>query len=185
MSGTLSTWLETALLDLTFAGGTFVPPNALYVALFLTIPGIDGSGGVEPTTGGYARQTVTFSPSSGSPPLTSNQDAIQWATASAPWGTLTGGGVFDDPVFGNFYGAAPLVSALDGVTPAPITIGAGMIMRLPAMGLVLGFSVPPSTRVPFTPPTTLRSRVSMRPIVGEVIDGSGVGRMGLVMEPGP
>lgn len=182
MSGAFSTYLETALLDHIFGFAAYTPPGGFYCALFLTPPTADG-GGVEVATGGYARQPVTFSAPSGSPPLVSNPDAVQWGTASADWGVITSGGLFDAPTFGNLLGFAYLVSAVDGVSLAPFQVSAGMIFRLPALGLVFGFTPPASTPVPFTP--TAASRLAMRPIVGEVIDGAGIGRMGLVMEPGP
>lgn len=185
MSGSLSTYLETALLNHVFAGINYPPPSQFFVGLFNTTPTADG-GGVEVATGGYARQPVTFSAPVGSPPLVNNPQAVQWGAASADWGVVTSGGLFDNIMGGNFLGFAHLVSAVDGVTLAPIAVLAGMIFRLPPLGLVVGFTPPPSTPVPFTP-TGMRSRLTMRPIVGEVIDGAGVGRMGLVMasEPSP
>lgn len=182
MSGSLSTWLETQLLNLTFAGGTFAPPSGIFAALFTVMPTPDG-GGTEVAGGGYTRLPVNFSQAAGSPPTMSNTDALQWATASAPWGTLLGGGLYDAPTFGNFLGAARLVSAVDGITPAQIAVNAGMIFRLPAMGVVVGFVIPPATPVPFAGPP--RRSLVMQPIPGEVIDAAGVGRMGLVMAPGP
>jgi hypothetical protein len=182
MSGSLSTYLETALLNHTFGGPDYVPPSAFYTALFTVAPTMDG-GGTEVAGGNYVRQPVTFSAPSGSPPLVNNPNQVQWAAASADWGTLTSGAVFDAATGGNMLGFAYLVSALDGVTLAPIAVLAGMIFRLPPLGLVLGFTSA-SGPVVFTPPTRA-SRLSMRPIAGEVLDGAGVGRMGLVMAPTP
>lgn len=182
MSGSLSTYLETALLNHVFGGLPYVPPPSLYVGLFNAPPTADG-GGAEVATGGYARQPVTFSAPVGSPPLVNNPEAVQWGAASADWGVVTSGGLFDNIFGGNFLGFAYLVSAVDGVTLAPIEVKAGFVFRLPPLGLVVGFTPPPSTPVPFTTPS-MASRLVMRPIVGEVLDGAGVGRMGLVMAPG-
>lgn len=183
MSGSLSTWLETALLNLAFAGGTFVPPSTLWVALFSVVPTPDAPTN-EITGGSYGRQPVMFNTASGSPPTMANTEALQWPTATTDWGVVAAGGVFDNPALGNFLGSAALVSAVDGVTPAPLVVNAGMIFRLPAAGLVLGFVATPPTQVPFVPGPDVRNierRMSMRPVVGEVIDGAGVGRMGLRM----
>lgn len=180
MSGALTTYLQTALLNHIFGGLVYPPPSGLYAALYTTAPTIDGAG-AEVAGGNYARQPVTFSAPEGSPPLVKNPNAVQWPAASADWGVLTAGGLFDAPIFGNLLGYAYLVSAVDGVTLAPIEVKAGMIFRLPALGLVFGFTAP-SGPVPFTTPSG--SRLVMRPIAGAVVDGGGVGRMGLVMEPG-
>lgn len=181
MSGALSTYLETALLNHVFGGPTYPPPFGFYCGLYTTAPTADG-GGVEVATGSYARQAVTFSAPSGSPPLVRNPDAVQWGAASADWGLIRAGGLFDQPIAGNMLGFAFLVSAVDGVTLAPIQLNAGMIFRLPALGLVFGFTAPDSSPVPFVGPPT--SRLAMRPIAGAVVDGAGIGRTGLVMEPG-
>jgi len=181
MSGTFSTYLESALLGHVFAGVNYVAPAAVFAALFTATPTPDG-GGTEVAGGSYMRMAVAFSAPSGSPPTTSNPNAIQWAMATADWGVCTAAGLYDAPTLGNFLGAAPLVSAVDGVTPGPINIPAGSIFRLPPQGMVLGFVIPPQTPVPFTAEALVRARrPMMRPVVGEVLDGSGVGRMGLVM----
>lgn len=182
MSGSLSTYLETALLNHVFSGVPYTPPSGFFCALFLTPPTPDG-GGVEVSGGNYARQPVTFSAPSGSPPLVNNPDAVQWAAAATDWGVVTSGALFDNIIGGNFLGFAHLVSAVDGVSLAPISVLAGFIFRLPPLGLVVGFTPPSSTPVPFTP--NLTSRLTMRPIAGAVVDGAGIGRMGLVMAPGP
>lgn len=190
MSGSLSTYLETALLNHAFGGPAYVPPSALYAALFTTIPTPDGGGTEVPPGGGYSRLPVLFSAATGSPPTMSNPAALQWPTASVPWGTLTAGGVFDNPTAGNMLGSAQLVSAVDGITPAPLAVNAGMIFRLPALGLVIGFIMPPFAPVPFAGPMPFvgpatSRRVAMRPMRGEVIDGAGVARQGVVMAPRP
>jgi hypothetical protein len=184
VSGSLSTYLETALLNHVFGGPTYLPPSALFVALFTTIPTPDGGGTEVPPGGGYSRLPVIFSAASGSPPTMNNPAAIQWPVASVSWGTLTAGGVFDGPTAGNMLGSARLVSAVDGITPATLTVEPGMIFRLPPLGLVIGFIMPPMAPVPFVGPPTARRPV-MRPMRGEVIDGSGVARLGVVMAPRP
>lgn len=181
MSGALTTYLQTALLNHIFGGIAYPPPAAFFVSLFTTAPTIDG-GGVEVVGGNYFRQPVTFSAPLGSPPVVNNPNAVQWGAASADWGMIRAGGVYDAPTMGNLLGFAFLVSAVDGVTLAPMQVNAGMIFRLPAMGLVFGFTIPDSSPVPFEP--TAASGLIMRPIAGAVVDGAGVGRMGLVMEPG-
>lgn len=188
MSGSMSTYLETALLNHVFGGPDYIPPTAIFAALSTTMPTPDGGFTEIPVSGGtgYFRQGVGFSAPAGSPPSMSNPNAVQWPTAQIDWGVVMAGGLFDSPTGGNFLGFAPLVSAVDGVTPATINILAGMIMRLPPAGLVVGFILPPPSPVPFTPPAAgMIGRLSMRPIVGQVIDGAGVPRRGVVMAPRP
>jgi hypothetical protein len=178
VSGSLSTYLETALLNHAFGGPDYVPPTAIYAALFLAAPTADG-GGNEVTGGGYVRMPVSFGAPAGSPPTLNNPNAVQWPAASTDWGAVVAGGVYDAASAGNFLGFGVLVSAVDGVTAVPLTVTAGMIFQIPATGLVLGFTVPASSALPFTPPTT--RRLSMRPMRGQVIDGAGVARQGIVM----
>lgn len=183
MSGSLSTYLETALLNHVFGGPDYVPPAQFYLAL-LTQSSTADTPGPEVTGTGYARSPITFNPPAGSPPLISNPNAIQYATAATAWGVVTAGAIYDAGSGGNYLGFGQLVSALDGITPAPLNVQPGSIVRIPAMGVVLGFAVPPVSAVLWTHPGAAR-RLSMRPVIGQVIDGAGVARTGVVMEPRP
>jgi hypothetical protein len=84
-------FLETEILDHVFAGAAYQAPSTLYVALYTAAPGETG-GGTEVSGGAYARKTVTFSTSGNT---TSNSADVEFATATASWGTVTHIGVFD------------------------------------------------------------------------------------------
>ncbi|GAG12479.1 unnamed protein product [marine sediment metagenome] len=64
------------------------------LALFITNPGRDGTGGTEVSAGGYGRQTIEFgTPSVGS---SFNSNEVVFSDATGDWGTVTGFGVYDD-----------------------------------------------------------------------------------------
>lgn len=90
-------YLEEKLLDHAFRAVSYTPPVALYVGLFTATPG-EASAGTEVSGGSYARQAVTFS-RSGS--VLSNTALITFPAATADWGTLVSGGVFDAATGGN------------------------------------------------------------------------------------
>lgn len=51
---------EDIILNLLISGKSFSAPQKVYLALFTGDPGDDGSGGVEASYGGYARQELEF-----------------------------------------------------------------------------------------------------------------------------
>ena len=64
------------------------------LALYITNPGRDGTGGTEVTGGGYGRQAIVFgTPSVGS---SFNTNEIVFSDATADWGTVVGFGIYDD-----------------------------------------------------------------------------------------
>ena len=81
-------------------------PTAVYVGLFTTMPGRDGSGGVECTTGthpGYARQVVKFDPPATGKIVNTAKATMIGSTASA-WINLRGFGIWDAASGGNLLG---------------------------------------------------------------------------------
>jgi hypothetical protein len=104
-----SNFLETEILDHVFAGAAYTAPTTLYLALFTAAPGETG-GGTEVTTSGtaYARQSVAFTTTGNT---TSNSASVEYATATASFGTVTHVGVFDAATSGNLMAYAALTSA--------------------------------------------------------------------------
>jgi hypothetical protein len=104
-----SNYLETEILDHVFAGAAYTAPTTLYLALFTAAPGETG-GGTEVTTSGtaYARQSVAFTTTGNT---TSNSASVEYATATASFGTVTHVGVFDAATSGNLMAYAALTSA--------------------------------------------------------------------------
>jgi hypothetical protein len=102
-------FLETEILDHVFAGASYTAPTTKYLALFTAAPGETG-GGTEVTTSGtaYARQSVAFTTTGNT---TSNSASVEYATATASFGTVTHVGVFDAATSGNLMAYAALTSA--------------------------------------------------------------------------
>ena len=86
-----SDYLETAVLGHVFGGSAYTAPGTLYVALYTAAPS-DSGGGTEVSGGAYARQSSGFTVSGAT---ASNTAAIEYATATADYGTVVAMGVFD------------------------------------------------------------------------------------------
>ena len=117
-----SNFLETEILDHVFGGNAYVAPATKYLALFTAAPG-EAGGGTEVTTVGtsYARQSVAFTVTGDT---ASNTAAVEYATATASYGTVTHVGIFDAASAGNLMAYAALTT--------PKTIASGDVFRVPA-----------------------------------------------------
>jgi len=115
-----SNYLETKVLDHVFGGTAYTAPSTLYVALFTSDPS-DGDSGTEVSGGGYTRQTVTFTTTGAT---TSNDSAVEYATATANYGTVSHIGIYDASSAGNLLAHASLTSSK--------TIETGDVFRIPA-----------------------------------------------------
>lgn len=104
-----SDYLEDKVLEHVFGGNAFTAPSTLYVALFTVAPS-DTGGGTEVSGGGYARQTATFNVSGTNPTEASNVAAIEYATATANYGTVLAVGVFDASSGGNLLAYSTLTT---------------------------------------------------------------------------
>ena len=70
------------------------PLRTYTLALYITNPGRDGTGGTEVTGAGYGRQTIVLgTPSVGS---SFNTNEMIFSDATADWGTVVGFGIYDD-----------------------------------------------------------------------------------------
>ena len=113
-------FLETEILDHVFAGAAYTAPSAHYIALYTAAPGETG-GGTELSGSAYARRPVVFATSGAT---TSNNAAVEWATATGSWGTITHVGVFDAATSGNLMAYAAL--------SASKAIATGDVFRVPS-----------------------------------------------------
>lgn len=177
MSGTFSTYLETALINHVFVGQAYPMPLAIFVAVFSQAPGADGSGGVEITDPGYGRFGVGFATAIGTPPASYNTGAVQWAPATQNWDVVACG-LYDTPggAASNYLGGGQLVDPVTGAW-APKSLTPGDVFRIPIGGIAVGF-LSPSQPQP-TPPFVRQARRAGRPlgmhltprvaVVGEVI----------------
>jgi len=87
--------------------------------LFTAAPG-EAGGGTELSGNAYGRRPVDFSTSGAT---TSNDAAIEFATATGSWGTVTHVGVFDAATSGNLMAYATLSSSK--------AIATGDVFRVP------------------------------------------------------
>jgi hypothetical protein len=109
--------LEQAILTTFLQEGTW-SGGPIEVALYTTLPGEDGSGGVEVSGTGYTRQGITFDQGefANNGYVVSSSGGVIWSAAGSNWGTVVGIGLFDSSAVMLLY-IAPL--------PAPITINTG------------------------------------------------------------
>lgn len=116
----MSDFLENKLVDQLFRGQSAPTTTTLHIGLLTAAPN-DAGGGTEVSGNGYARVAVTSSlanwagtqsagstaASSGTGGVTSNNNAITFASATGSWGTVTHFGIYDASTGGNllFWGA--------------------------------------------------------------------------------
>lgn len=123
-------YFEQKNLERAFGNVAWTPPSNWYVALFTVAPGETG-GGTEVSGGSYARATVPNDQTNGwnaySSGAVSNKNAINFPTATASWGTVVAGGLFDASSGGNLCvkGALTTPKVID--TDDTATFGAGQL----------------------------------------------------------
>jgi hypothetical protein len=98
-------YLENKIIDHMLRNQAYTPPSTVYVALFTTATGDDGSG-TEVSGGSYARQAVTLGAASGG--ASSNTADITFPQATADWGTITHVALMDAETGGNMLMHSPL-----------------------------------------------------------------------------
>lgn len=104
----LSDTFETRVATWIFTGTAVTRPTAWHVGLFTTNPA-DNASGTEVTGGSYARVSATFTVSGDT---ASNSAAVEFAEATASWGTVTHVAVYDAATSGNLIAYAALGSSL-------------------------------------------------------------------------
>jgi hypothetical protein len=120
----ISNYLENELLDHVFKTGNWTAPTNLFVALYTTAP-TDSGGGTEVTGGSYIR-VINNSWNVASGGVVDNTSAIDFADATADWGTVLAAGIFDASAGGNllWWGTCTNITINTGST---ITFPAGTI----------------------------------------------------------
>lgn len=115
-------FLETTLLDEVFGGVNYVPVATLYVGLSTEATLAENITGTavpgEPTTGSYARASVTndnttgwFAAVAGNPSEKKNRQTITFPTATASWGTVQTFFIADALTGGNVLAQGVLTTA--------------------------------------------------------------------------
>ncbi len=118
------------VLDYFWGGDTAdlpAPPGTWYVALFVTMPDPDGTGGVEASFTSYARVAVTNDLTNwpaAAASLKHNGSLLDYGTAGSGPSTVEGFGFYDDPTAGALWAAIDL-------TGAPVTINNGAAVTFP------------------------------------------------------
>lgn len=117
-------YLENKVLLHVFGGSAYTAPSTLHVGLFTAAPS-DTGGGTECSGGSYARKSMPNMTVSGtSPTQATNGAAVEFATATGAWGTVTHCGVFDAASSGNLLGWAALTASK--------TVSSGDVFRFDA-----------------------------------------------------
>ena len=110
MAGSLSDYLEDKLLDHVLKNTSYDQPTNLYVALWIGDPTDIGTGGAEVSGGSYARvQCNTWDGAASR--ATANTGAIEFAEATADWGTVTHFAIWDDISAGNMIAHGSLTAS--------------------------------------------------------------------------
>jgi hypothetical protein len=129
MANNLSDLAETRILDwINVVGTPTRPTGPLMLALYTVAPNIEtGAGGTEVTGGSYARTSFTMTAAaSGS---AENDDDITFPTATADWGTIVAGAIFDS--------AGSPVMLWSGNFASSKAIETGDVFKVPAGSLTV------------------------------------------------
>ena len=108
----MSNYLENALLNAVLRNTSYTSPSTVFISLYTSNPGDDNSG-TEVSGGSYSRVAGTFgSPSNG---VSTNSAAVEFAQATASWGTISHVGMHDAVTSGNllFYASLTTSKAIE------------------------------------------------------------------------
>ena len=114
-----SNYTNQAILNSLFGKtsnfGALGSAPTIYVALFTTKPGEDGTGETEVSGGSYARVTTAATDwndaTNADPSEVTNANEISFGTATAGWGTVTAVGFYDASTGGTMLLAADLTTS--------------------------------------------------------------------------
>lgn len=121
-------YLQKKFLDHILGKASYTMPSAVYVALFTSSPGEDGSQSNEVTGTGYARQELTSAMDATvlSTGIATNNVDVEFGTPVTDWGTISYIGIVDAISGGNvlYYEALPTSVEVDaGDTPPSFATG--------------------------------------------------------------
>lgn len=132
MAGGKGNYLKQKVLDHVLGGADYARAATVYIALFISSPSSSG-GGTEVSGGGYARQAVTNDatnwPGATTGGVKNNGTIIDFGTATANWGTVTAGAIYDASTGGNLLYFGPLTVSK--------TINTDDGFKIPANGITL------------------------------------------------
>lgn len=119
----LSDYAENLLMTWLMTANAATRPTTWYVALFTAAPS-DSGGGTELSTGGYARQSASWTISTNQ---ASNTSAINFVS-SGDWANITHVGIFDASTAGNLLWHGALTTARDPASGDTIQFAAGALV---------------------------------------------------------
>lgn len=104
MADAKTDYLENAVLNAVLRNIAYSSPTTVYVGLHTLQTNPEAGTVTEVVGGNYSRQAVTFAAPSGG--TCANSADVVYAIATAPWGTVVGGGIYDAASAGNllYYG---------------------------------------------------------------------------------
>lgn len=94
-----SNYAEGKIVEHMLRNVAWTSPTTVYLALFTAVTDAEAGTGTEVSTGGYARQAITFGAHSNG--AVSNSSPVAFTASGANYGTVTHSGIFDDPTAGN------------------------------------------------------------------------------------
>jgi hypothetical protein len=137
MSGSASLGLEQAILGHTLAYAQMPFPVQVFVALCLAaIPPSETVGGQEISGGGYVRVAASFARLDTPTNMAANFTSVEFAAATADWGTLGYFELWDAQSGGNRLYWGPLIDPFSGAV-ATQTVLAAEIVRFSAGTLMV------------------------------------------------
>jgi hypothetical protein len=130
MANNLTNAAELEILDHINLVGSWTPTTPLKLALFTSDPTETGAAGTEVTGGSYARTNVTFGAASAG--SAANNADVTFPTATASWGTVTHGIIYDN--------AGTPLAIWYGPLATSKTIDSGDTFRVPAGSLTVALN---------------------------------------------
>jgi hypothetical protein len=120
----LSDYAEKLVLDWLMTTGSATRPTDWYVALYTAAPS-DSGGGTEVSTGGYARQAVTFAAASSPGGTTDNSTTVSFTASGDNYGSVSHIGLFDAVSGGNLicHGSMTSPNNVDDAETLEFSIG--------------------------------------------------------------
>lgn len=125
-SATISDDLYVQQMNYLLHNTAWTPPPQLYLALFTSVPRLDGTGGAEVSNSGSGYERIPIAAGAWNGPTGvnleySNTNDIQFGTPTANWGTINGGALYDSQI----GGTNKLLYVCHLTTPKVVSLGDG------------------------------------------------------------
>jgi len=94
-----SNYAEGKIVEHLLRNVAYTSPTTVYLALFTAVSDAEAGTGTEVSTGGYARQAITFGAHTNG--AVSNSSPVSFTASGANYGTVTHSAIFDAATVGN------------------------------------------------------------------------------------